>query len=80
VSLRKSYSCDLCGTTISAGDGVGVIHKAGGEIEAVYLLHDGAGHHLCNRCVSGLRGMLDDLDALTQQHADLDAAEREGRS
>lgn len=75
MSVRKNYSCDLCGTTIIADEGVGVLHVAGGEIRAVWLHKEGAGRHLCNGCVKGLRLMLADLDRTAQIHSELDAAE-----
>lgn len=73
MSVRKNYFCDLCGSSITDADGIAVLHKAMGDIRAVYLHTDGAGHHLCNSCVRGLRGMLADLDRTAQIHADLDA-------
>lgn len=80
MSLRKSYSCDLCGSPISDTNGIGIYHKACGDIEAVWLHKDGAGRHLCNGCVKGLRAMLADLDRTNRIHAELDAAEAEARS
>lgn len=77
MSVRKNYSCDLCGTGITDTDGIGIIHKASGEIQAVWLHKEGAGRHICNACVKGLRAMLADLDRTNQIHAELDAAERE---
>ncbi len=62
MSVRKNYTCDLCNASIDDKCGIGVFHKATGEIRAVYLGSEGAGHHLCNACVKGLRGMLADLD------------------
>lgn len=73
MSLRKHYSCDLCGTSITDADGVGIIHMAAGDIRAVWLHKEGAGRHLCNRCVKGLRAMLSDLDRTASIHAELDA-------
>jgi hypothetical protein len=80
VSVRKNYSCDICGSSISDTDGIGIIHKAAGGIEAVWLQRDGAGRHICNSCVKGLRVMLADLDQTIQIHADLDAAEMAARN
>ena len=74
MSLRKHFSCDLCGTSIT-DDGVGILHMARGEIRAVWLHKEGAGRHLCNGCVRGLRAMLADLDRLGAIHDELDAAE-----
>lgn len=76
MSVRKNYSCDLCGTSITDADGIGIIHMARGEIRAVWLHKEGAGRHLCNGCVKGLRAMLADLDRTASIHAELDAAER----
>lgn len=75
MSLRKSYSCDLCGSSITETDGIGIIHGATGDIRAAWLHKEGVGRHLCNACVKGLRAMLADLDRTIQIHADLDAAE-----
>jgi hypothetical protein len=58
MSVQKNYSCDLCGSSIADAGGIGIIHKANGEIEGVPVRLEGAGHHLCNRCVNGLKGML----------------------
>ncbi len=76
MTLRKNYSCDLCGSSISDANGIGIFHKANGDIEAVYLGRECAGRHLCNGCVKGLRVMLADLDRTAQIHAELDSAER----
>lgn len=74
MTVRKSYSCDLCGSSVTDADGVGIIHGASGDIRAVYLHQEGAGHHLCNCCVKGLRAMLADLDRTSEIHAELDRA------
>lgn len=79
MSVRKDYTCDLCGSSITEAEGVGIIHKARGDIEAVYLKRDGAGRHLCNSCVKGLRVMLADLDRTMKIQEDLDRAEAEAR-
>lgn len=80
MSVRKTYNCDLCNMSIGDTDGVGVIHRANGDIEAVYLKREGAGHHLCNSCVKGLRTMLADLDRTAAIHDELDRAEAEARA
>lgn len=80
MSVRKTYTCDLCGMAIGETGGVGVIHKATGDIEAVYLKREGAGRHLCNSCVRGLRAMLADLDRTMEIHDELDSAEAEARA
>jgi hypothetical protein len=80
VSVRKNYSCDLCGSGITDTNGVGIIHMAAGDIRAVWLHKEGAGRHLCNGCVKGLRAMLADLDRTSQIHAELDEAEVAARS
>ena len=79
MSVRKHYTCDLCGTPIGETDGVGIVHSGDGAIRAVWLHKDGAGHHLCNSCVKGLRVMLKDLDRTAEIHDELDSAEREMR-
>jgi hypothetical protein len=79
MSVRKSYSCDLCGTSINDTSGIAIIHRANGDIDPEWLGRDGAGRHLCNACVRGLRAMLAALDRTTQIHAELDAAERDAR-
>ena len=80
MSVRKNYSCDLCGSAITEADGIGIVHKARGEISSAYLHNEEAGRHLCNGCVKGLRFMLADLDRISQIHAELDVAETETRS
>lgn len=57
MSVRKNYSCDLCGCVIGDTEGVGIIHKPDGEIESTWLKNDGAGRHLCHVCTKGLRAM-----------------------
>lgn len=79
MSVRKNYSCDLCGASITETDGIGIIHKAAGDIQPVWLHEEGAGRHLCNGCVKGLRAMLIDLDRTAQIHAELDSAEMAAR-
>jgi hypothetical protein len=75
MALRKHYTCDLCGSPITDKDGIGIFHKANGDIQAVYLHRDGVGHHLCNTYIKGLRAMFADLDRIGKIHAELDAAE-----
>jgi hypothetical protein len=77
MSVRKTYACDLCNSAISEHGGIGVIHRANGEIRAVYLRNDGVGHHLCNLCVAGLPGMLADLNRTAAIQDELDQAETE---
>lgn len=72
MTLRKYYHCDLCGSSISEQSGVGIFHKANGDIEAVWLHKDCAGRHICNGCVRGLRVMLDGLDKLAAHHEEMD--------
>lgn len=79
MSVRKNYTCDLCNSAIGDADGIGIVHKASGDINAVYLHVEGAGHHLCNSCVKGLRAMLADLDRTMQIYVELDTAESEAR-
>lgn len=79
MSVRKNYSCDLCGSSITDTNGIGIIHKANGDIQSVWLQKEGAGRHICNDCVKGLRAMLADLDRTIQIHADLDSAEMAAR-
>lgn len=79
MSVRKTYSCDLCGSAITDTDGIGIFHKASGDIQSVWLHKEGVGRHLCNGCVKGLRAMLADLDRTIQTHAELDRAEAEVR-
>lgn len=77
MSVRKNYSCDLCGFAISETDGIGILHQANGDIEAVWLHKEGAGRHLCNRCVKGLRVMLAGLDRTNQIHDELDRSDNQ---
>jgi hypothetical protein len=64
MSVKKNYSCDLCGSGITDTDGIGVFHHGEDKIDAVWLHKECAGRHLCNNCVKGLRGMLAGLDQL----------------
>jgi hypothetical protein len=77
MGLRKHFTCDLCGSQIDQHGGVGVYHQADRQIRAIYLHNESAGHHLCNECVRGLRGMLADLDRTAAIHDELDRAEAE---
>lgn len=79
MSVRKNYSCDTCGSAISDTNGIGIIHKANGDIQAVWLHKEGAGRHLCNDCVRGLRAMFVDLDRTRQIQNDLDSCESAAR-
>lgn len=67
MTVRKHFTCDLCGSSITPTDGIAVVHKANGDIRAEWLGYDPAGHHLCNGCVKGLRGMLAELDAVGRE-------------
>lgn len=72
MTHRKSFTCDLCNSPITETDGVGIVHSGDGAIRAVWLQNESAGHHLCNPCVKGLRGMLEDLGRAQQIHDELD--------
>lgn len=74
MGVRRHYTCDLCNAQITDAAGIGVVHKANGDIQAAYLHSEAAGHHLCNSCVKGLRFMLADLDRTARTQDDLDRA------
>lgn len=77
MSVQKNYRCDLCASSITDANGIAIIHRANGDIKSAYLHNEGAGHHLCNSCVKGLRAMIAGLDQLHQLHEDRDRAEQE---
>lgn len=74
MSVRKHYACDLCNAAIDDKNGIAIVHRTNAEIKPVYLATEGAGHHLCNSCVRGLRGMIADLDRTNELHAEMDRA------
>lgn len=57
MSSKRYFYCDLCGSDIQVGGGVGVYHEASGKIVDKSLLQEGCGHHLCNKCIKGLKEM-----------------------
>lgn len=73
MSCRRYYQCDLCGADIKQDTGIGVHHETMGAMKAVFFSNENAGHHLCNKCVKGLRDMLADLDKLGEMYDHLDA-------
>ena len=75
MSCKKYYACDLCGQSIEQSTGIGVYHKSGGGMRAVYFGDQSAGHHLCNGCVEGLKAMFADLTKMGEMYDKLDAAE-----
>lgn len=62
MSMKRYYSCDLCGSSIlDDSGGIAIYHGFRGEIKAESLIKEGCGHHLCNSCIKGLKGMLPHL-------------------
>lgn len=62
MSSKKYFYCDLCGSQIGDTDGIAIRHALDHVITAEWLHKDGCGHHLCNSCLKGLRGMFAALD------------------
>lgn len=62
MSRKHYFYCDLCGTEIKIGDGIAAYHEPQGKIVDKALMDNGCGHHLCNKCVDGLRDMIAEMD------------------
>ena len=61
MTCKRVYQCDLCNGSIpDAVEGIGIKWGAGDQIKAVFFAN--SEHHLCNRCVAGLREMFADID------------------
>lgn len=72
MTCAKRYSCDLCEDTIAeATDGIGIRWNSGNTINAVFYAD--SEHHLCNRCIEGLKSMLERLAADKEMYRKLDA-------
>jgi len=72
MTCTKRYACDLCRDEMrEAIDGIGIRWEAGNGIKAVFYAN--SEHHLCNRCIEGLRGMFEQLAKDREMYRELDA-------
>ena len=72
MTCTKRYACDLCREEMrEATDGIGIRWAAGSVINATFYTN--SEHHLCNRCIEGLRGMFEQLAKDREMYRELDA-------
>jgi hypothetical protein len=68
----KRYACDLCKDEIrEPTDGIGIRWHTDNAIRHVFLTD--SEHHLCNRCIEGLRVMFQEIAATQEMYRKLDA-------
>ena len=76
MTCTKRYACDLCRDDLRTDtDGIGIKWEARDKIAHVFWAN--SEHHLCNRCLAGLRKMLAGLDRMTEMYRKLDAPEED---
>jgi hypothetical protein len=73
MTCQKRYICDLCHDPIhDITDGIGLRWNSGNHIANVIV--PDSEHHLCNRCIEGLKAMFADIDRMVGIYRELDGA------
>ena len=74
MTCTKRYACDLCRDEMrEATDGIGLRWASGNNIRHVFWAD--SEHHLCNRCIEGLRAMFVEIDKTREMYRELDRPE-----